>query len=69
MTPAVTWQPWNPVIMKNAEPNCGAPQGLSQGRTPSMISLVHSKACMPTKVAPSAAVAHRSRTVFLRSRR
>ena len=38
--------------MKKAEPNCGAPQGLPHGRTPSRISLVHSKACMPTKVAP-----------------
>ena len=38
--------------MKNAEPNCAAPSGLPQGRTPSRISLVHSNACMPTKVAP-----------------
>ena len=52
----VTWVPWNPVIMKKVEPNCGAPQGLPHGRTPSVMSLVHSKACMPTKVAPSAAV-------------
>ena len=42
--------------MKKVAPNCSAPQGLPQGRTPSWMSLVHSKACMPTKVAPSAAV-------------
>ena len=46
MTPIVTCVPWNPVIMKNAEPNCAAPHGLPQGRTPSRMSLVHSKACM-----------------------
>ena len=50
---ADTCRPWKPVIMKNAEPNCAAPIGLPHGRTPSSrISLVHSKACMPTKVAP-----------------
>ena len=59
----------NAVIMKNAEPNCAAPNGFSHGRTPSMISLVHSKACMPTKVAPSAAVATISQNVFFRSLR
>src|ERR671913_117643 len=37
--------------MKNDEPNCGAPHGLPHGRTPSWISFVHSKACIPTKVA------------------
>ena len=67
MTPIVTCVPWKPVIMKNAEPNCAAPHGLPQGRTPSMMSLVHSKACMPTKVAPSAAVAISSQNVVLRS--
>ena len=56
ITPIVTWVPWKPVIMKKAEPNCGAPHGLPQGRTPSVISLVHSNACMPTKVAPKSAV-------------
>ena len=43
ITPIVTWVPWKPVIMKKVEPNCAAPQGLPQGRTPSLISLVHSK--------------------------
>ena len=56
ITPIVTWVPWKPVIMKKLEPNCAAPNGLVHGRTPSVISLVHSKACMPTKVAPNAAV-------------
>ena len=63
ITPIVTWVPWKPVIMKKVAPNCSAPQGLPQGRTPSWISLVHSKACMPTKVAPSAAVTSISRAV------
>src|SRR3954471_13889886 len=53
--------------MKKAEPNWGAPHGLVQGRTPSVISLVHSNACIPTKVAPKKAVisikvAHRTRS-------
>ncbi len=55
--------------MKKVEPNCAAPQGFSQGRTPSMISLVHSNACMPTKVAPKAAVTSIKTAVFTRSRR
>ena len=42
---------------------------LPQGRTPSEMSLYHSKACMPTKVAPSAEVATSSQKVVLRSRR
>src|SRR3990170_3265674 len=56
ITPIDTCVPWKPVIMKKLEPNWAAPQGLPQGRTPSMISLVHSKACMPTNEAPNAAV-------------
>src|SRR6266478_6652345 len=69
ITPIVTWVPWKPVIMKKLEPNCAAPQGLSHGRTPSMISLVHSKACIPTNVAPNAAVASIKTAVLARSRR
>ena len=69
ITPIVTWVPWKPVIMKKHEPNCGAPHGLPQGRTPSRISLVHSKACMQTKVAPSAAVSSIRTAVLRRSRR
>jgi hypothetical protein len=69
MTPIDTCVPWKPVIMKKVEPNCGAPQGLPHGRTPSMISLVHSKACMPTKVAPKAAVISIRIAVLRRSRR
>src|ERR1700738_2481667 len=67
ITPIVTWVPWKPVIMKKHEPNCGAPQGLPQGRTPSMISLVHSKVCIPTNVAPNAAVASIKAAVLARS--
>ncbi len=69
ITPIVTWVPWKPVIMKKVEPNCGAPHGLSQGRTPSMISLVHSNACMPTKVAPKSAVSSMKAAQRTRSRR
>ena len=61
--------PWNPVIMKKLEPNWAAPKGFSHGRTPSMISFVHSKACMPTKVAPRAAVATMSQKVLVLSLR
>ena len=65
ITPTDTCVPWKPVIMKNVEPNCAAPSGLPHGRTPSsMISLVHSNACMPTNVAPSAAVSIRKMTVL-----
>jgi hypothetical protein len=46
-----------------------APNGFSQGRTPSVISLVHSKACMLTKVTPRSAVATISQKVFVRSLR
>src|ERR1700745_303791 len=67
ITPIVTWVPWKPVIRKKHDPNCGAPQGLPQGRTPSMISLVHSKACMLTNVAPNAAVASINAAVLTRS--
>ena len=69
ITPIVTCVPWKPVIMKNDDPNWAAPQGLAQGRTPSWISLDHSKACMPTKVAPRAAVRISRMAVVLRSRR
>ena len=69
ITPIVTWVPWKPVIMKKEEPNCAAPHGFSQGRTPSWISFDHSKACMPTKVAPKAAVTSIRIAVFARSRR
>ena len=55
--------------MKKVEPNCGAPQGFPQGRTPSWISFVHSKACMPTKVAPNSAVTSIRIAVLRRSRR
>src|SRR2546427_3810273 len=53
--------------MKKAAPNWAAPKGLPQGRIPSSkISLVHSKACMPTNVAPSAAVhSNRMKVIFL----
>ena len=48
--------------MKKTAPNCGAPNGLPQGRIPSSkISLLHSKACIPTKVAPSIAVSTSNR--------
>ena len=68
ITPIDTCVPWKPVIMKKLEPNCAAPIGLPHGRTPSStISLVHSKACMPTKVAPNAAVTSIS-AVVLRDR-
>ena len=69
ITPMVTWVPWKPVIMKKLEPNCGAPHGLVQGRTPSMISLVHSNACIPTKVAPKSAVSTMKAAQRTRSRR
>ena len=69
ITPIVTWVPWKPVIMKKVEPNCGRPTGCPRAARPSMISLVHSKACMPTKVAPKAAVTSIRIAVFLRSRR
>src|SRR3954471_20217548 len=69
ITPPETWRPWNPVIMKKQAPNWAAPQGLPQGRTPSWISFVHSKACMLTNVAPSRAVATISAAVTLRLRR
>ena len=50
--------------MKNAEPNCARAHRVAPGpHAFSMISLVHSNACMPTNVAPSAAVAHISSTV------
>src|SRR2546421_243730 len=67
ITPIDTCVPWKPVIMKNAAPNWAAPKGLPQGRIPSWtISLVHSKACMPTNVAPSAAVhSRRIKVIFL----
>jgi hypothetical protein len=69
MTPIVTCVPWKPVIMKKHDPNWAAPHGFPQGRTPSVISLVHSKACIPTKVAPNAAVSSIREAVFMRSRR
>src|ERR1700730_2210605 len=69
ITPIVTCVPWKPVIMKKHEPNCAAPHGLPQGRTPSMISLVHSKACIPTNVAPNAAVASIKAAVLTREAR
>src|SRR6266496_403327 len=53
--------------MKKHDPNCAAPHGLPHGRTPSRISLVHSKACMPTNVAPNRAVASNNTTVLRRS--
>ena len=43
----------------------GAPNGLPQGRTPSAISFDHSNACMPTKVAPKAAVMQINKNVLL----
>src|SRR5687767_14788926 len=55
--------------MKNDAPNCSAPHGLVQGRTPSWISLVHSNACMLTRVAPKRAVASIKAAVALRLRR
>src|SRR5713226_4630475 len=67
ITPIVTWVPWKPVIMKKLEPNWSAPHGLPQGRTPSMISLVHSKPCIPTNVAPNAAVASINAALLTRS--
>src|SRR2546428_13682997 len=67
ITPNVTWVPWKPVIMKKLEPNWSAPHGLPQGRTPSMISLVHSKPCIPTNVAPNAAVTSINAALLTRS--
>src|SRR5438132_1326295 len=54
---------------KKHDPNCVAPRGFPQGRTPSRMSLVHSNACMPTKVAPNAAVISISAVVLARWRR
>lgn len=69
-TPPDTCSPWKPVIMKKAEPNCAAPIGLPQGRTPSsMISFDHSKACMPTKISPQVAVTSISVAAFTLSPR
>src|SRR5713101_5911553 len=55
------------VETRDHEKDCAAPKGLPQGRIPSWtISLVHSKACMPTNVAPSAAVhSNRMKVIFL----
>ena len=51
---------------KENEPNCGAPNGFSQGLTPSEINFDHSKACIPTKVRPPIAVANISQPhIFL----
>src|SRR5258708_14054948 len=67
ITPIDTCVPWKPVIMKKAEPNWAAPKGLPQGRIPSsIISLLHSKACMSTNEAPNAAViSNKIKVIFL----
>src|SRR5262245_44529963 len=58
---------WKARNQKKPEPNWSAPHGLPQGRTPSMISLVHSKPCIPTNVAPNAAVTSINAALLTRS--
>ena len=55
-----------PVIMKKVAPNCGAPNGFPQGRTPSWINFDHSKTCIPTNEAPNSAVMIKRSVVTLR---